>query len=121
MSEPLLVLDKVVKRFGNHVAVDGVDLQITKGEFLAIMGPSGCGKTTTLRMIAGLELPSEGEIRLNGTRMNEFKPWQRDTPLVWQNLALFPHLNVLPTYLAITCHPMTHNRGLWANSPGFMS
>lgn len=95
MSEPLLVLDKVVKRFGNHVAVDGVDLQITKGEFLAIMGPSGCGKTTTLRMIAGLELPSEGEIRLNGTRMNEFKPWQRDTPLVWQNLALFPHLNVL--------------------------
>ena len=95
MSEPLLVLDQVVKRFGSHVAVDGIDLQITKGEFLAIMGPSGCGKTTTLRMIAGLELPSEGEIRLNGTRMNELKPWQRDTPLVWQNLALFPHLNVL--------------------------
>ena len=95
MSEPLLVLDQVVKRFGSHVAVDGVDLQITKGEFLAIMGPSGCGKTTTLRMIAGLEQPSEGEIRLNGTRINELKPWQRDTPLVWQNLALFPHLNVL--------------------------
>ena len=50
---------------------------------------------TTLRMIAGLEQPSEGEIRLNGTRINELKPWQRDTPLVWQNLALFPHLNVL--------------------------
>jgi len=95
MSEPLLVLDQVVKRFGSHVAVDGVDLQISRGEFLAIMGPSGCGKTTTLRMIAGLEQPSEGEIRLNGTRMNELKPWQRDTPLVWQNLALFPHLNVL--------------------------
>ena len=95
MSESLLVLDQVVKRFGSHVAVDGVDLQITKGEFLAIMGPSGCGKTTTRRMIAGLEQPSEGEIRLNGTRINELKPWQRDTPLVWQNLALFPHLNVL--------------------------
>lgn len=95
MSEALLVLDKVVKRFGEHVAVKGVDLQISKGEFLAIMGPSGCGKTTTLRMIAGLEQPSEGEIRLNGKRINELKPWQRDTPLVWQNLALFPHLSVL--------------------------
>ena len=95
MSEALLVLDKVVKRFGEHTAVNGVDLQISKGEFLAIMGPSGCGKTTTLRMIAGLEEPSEGEIRLNGKRINELKPWQRDTPLVWQNLALFPHLSVL--------------------------
>ena len=94
MPEALLVLDQVVKRFGEHVAVDGVDLQISQGEFLAIMGPSGCGKTTTLRMIAGLEEPSEGEIRLNGKRINELKPWQRDTPLVWQNLALFPHLNV---------------------------
>ncbi len=95
MSEALLVLDQVVKRFGDHVAVGGVDLQIAKGEFLAIMGPSGCGKTTTLRMIAGLEQPSDGEIRLNGKRINELKPWQRDTPLVWQNLALFPHLNVV--------------------------
>ena len=57
MPEALLVLDKVTKRFGDHVAVDGVDLQISRGEFLAIMGPSGCGKTTTLRMIAGLEQP----------------------------------------------------------------
>jgi spermidine/putrescine transport system ATP-binding protein len=95
MSEALLVLDRVVKRFGEHVAVDGIDLQIAKGEFLAIMGPSGCGKTTTLRMIAGLEQPSDGEIRLNGQRINELKPWQRDTPLVWQNLALFPHLSVV--------------------------
>ena len=95
MPEALLVLDQVVKRFGEHTAVAGVDLQFHRGEFLAIMGPSGCGKTTTLRMIAGLEQPSEGEIRLNGERINELKPWQRDTPLVWQNLALFPHLNVV--------------------------
>ena len=95
MPEAFLVLDQVVKRFGKHTAVDGVDLDISQGEFLAIMGPSGCGKTTTLRMIAGLEQPSEGEIRLNGKRINELKPWQRDTPLVWQNLALFPHLNVI--------------------------
>jgi spermidine/putrescine transport system ATP-binding protein len=95
MSEPLLVLDKVVKRYGEFTAVHGVDLEIARGEFVAIMGPSGCGKTTTLRMIAGLELPSEGEIRLNGVRVNERKPWQRDTPMVWQSLALFPYLSVL--------------------------
>ena len=95
MTEPLLVLDKVVKRYGDIVAVHGIDLEIARGEFVAIMGPSGCGKTTTLRMIAGLEAPSEGEIRLNGARVNEQKPWQRDTPMVWQSLALFPYLSVL--------------------------
>ncbi len=95
MAEPLLVLDKVVKRFGEHAAVRGVDLEIGRGEFVAIMGPSGCGKTTTLRMIAGLEEPTEGEIRLEGERMNERKPWERDTPMVWQSLALFPYLSVL--------------------------
>jgi spermidine/putrescine transport system ATP-binding protein len=95
MAEALLVLDRIVKRFGEHVAVAGIDLEIEQGEFVAIMGPSGCGKTTTLRMIAGLEQPSEGEIRLNGARMNEVKPWQRDTPLVWQSLALFPYLSVV--------------------------
>ena len=68
---------------------------IEAGEFLAIMGSSGCGKTTTLRMLAGLDTPSEGEIRLNGKRTNELKPHQRETPLVWQSLALFPFLSVL--------------------------
>jgi spermidine/putrescine transport system ATP-binding protein len=95
MTEALLVLDDVVKRFGEHEAVRGVSLEIARGEFIALMGPSGCGKTTTLRMIAGLEEPSEGEIRLNGERVNERKPWERDTPMVWQSLALFPHLNVV--------------------------
>ena len=95
MIEPLVVFDNVVKRFGDFVAVKEFDLEIKKGEFLAIMGPSGCGKTTTLRMLAGLEQPSAGEIRLSARRMNEVKPSERDTPMVWQTLALFPFLNVL--------------------------
>ena len=93
MSEPLLVFDNVVKRFGDFVAVKRMNLEIGKGEFVAIMGPSGCGKTTTLRMLAGLESPSEGEIRLDGRVMNEVRPHERDTPMVWQSLALFPFLN----------------------------
>ena len=72
----------------------GIDLEIAEGEFIALMGPSGCGKTTTLRMIAGLEEPTSGEVRLAGERVNERKPWKRDTPMVWQSLALFPHLSV---------------------------
>jgi len=94
MSEPLLVFDKVVKRFGDFTAVKQMDLNIGKGEFVAIMGPSGCGKTTTLRMLAGLEQPTQGEIRLDGRVMNDVKPHERDTPMVWQSLALFPFLSV---------------------------
>ena len=95
MSDTLVVFDKVVKRFGDFTAVRAFDLEIVRGEFLAIMGPSGCGKTTTLRMLAGLERPSEGEIRLDGRRMNDVKASARDTPMVWQNLALFPFLDVV--------------------------
>ena len=93
MSEPLVVLDRVVKRFGDFVAVHETDLGIGQGEFLAIMGPSGCGKTTTLRMLAGLEAPSEGDIRLEGKSLKGVPPHMRDTPMVWQSLALFPFLN----------------------------
>ena len=88
------MFDNVVKRFGDTVAVERLNLEIHKGEFLAIMGSSGCGKTTTLRMLAGLETPSEGEVRLAGRRMNEASAWERDTPMVWQTLALFPFLSV---------------------------
>ncbi|MGI9304592.1 MAG: ABC transporter ATP-binding protein [Gammaproteobacteria bacterium] len=95
MNEPLVVFDQVVKRFGDTVAVERMHLDIYKGEFVAIMGPSGCGKTTTLRMLAGLEAPSEGEIVLGGTLMNDVKASERDTPMVWQSLALFPFLNVI--------------------------
>ena len=95
MSEPLVVFKDVIKRYGDFVAVRRMNLVIHPGEFIAIMGPSGCGKTTTLRMLAGLEQPSEGEIRISGKQMNEVSPSERDTPMVWQSLALFPFLNVL--------------------------
>ena len=95
MPEPQIIFENIVKRFGNAVAVDRMNFTIDQGEFLAIMGSSGCGKTTTLRMLAGLEIPDEGEIRLDGRRINELKPSDRNTPMVWQSLALFPFLNVI--------------------------
>ena len=93
MSKPLVVFDKVEKRFADFTAVKPTSFEIAEGEFLAIMGPSGSGKTTTLRMLAGLEAPTGGEIRLDGRVMNNVKPHERDTPMVWQSLALFPFMN----------------------------
>jgi spermidine/putrescine transport system ATP-binding protein len=93
MAQPLVVFDNVEKRFDDFVAVKPTSFNIDAGEFLAIMGPSGCGKTTTLRMLAGLEAPTAGEIRFEGRVMNAVKPHERDTPMVWQSLALFPFLN----------------------------
>ena len=93
MNQPLVIFENVVKRFGDFVAVKDMNLTIDQGEFIAIMGPSGCGKTTTLRMLAGLEQPSEGAIRIGGEVMNDLPPHERDTPMVWQSLALFPFLN----------------------------
>ena len=78
----------------NRVEVlKGIDLEMKKGELVALMGPSGCGKTSSLRMLAGLEAPSEGEIRMQGRVINHVSPHERDTPMVWQSLALFPFLN----------------------------
>ena len=94
MTEPLVTFKQVQKKFGNITAVKEINFEINEGEFLAIMGPSGCGKTTTLRMLAGLEIPTFGEIRLNGRLMNDVRPHERDTPMVWQTLALFPFLTV---------------------------
>lgn len=93
-TDTLVSFEGVEKRFGTFVAVQKMDFEIARGEFLAIMGSSGCGKTTTLRMLAGLEAPSEGIIRLSGKPINDLPTWQRDTPMVWQSLALFPFLNV---------------------------
>ena len=89
-----ITLTNVTKRFGLVEAVRGIDLEIREAEFLVMIGPSGCGKTTTLRIIAGLETPTSGDIFFYDKRVNEVKPWHRDTPLVWQNFTLFPHMNV---------------------------
>ena len=87
-------LDKVKKRFGDFVAVRESTFTIRDGEFFVMLGPSGCGKTTTLRMIAGLELPSEGRILLDGEDVTFNRASQRDIAFVFQLFALYPHMNV---------------------------
>ncbi|WP_416841167.1 ABC transporter ATP-binding protein [Haloferax sp. DFSO52] len=90
-----LTLDSVTKRFDDDVvAVDGVSLDIDDGEFLVLVGPSGCGKSTTLRMIAGLESVSDGEIRIDGTSLRGKRPKERDIAMVFQSYALYPHMTV---------------------------
>ena len=87
-------LDNVSKRFPDHLAVDRIDLDIREGEFLVLVGPSGCGKSTTLRMIAGLEQATEGDIWIGDRRVNDVSPRDRDVAMVFQNYALYPHMNV---------------------------
>ena len=87
-------IDGVTKRFGEVVAVDRVDLAIGDGEFFALLGPSGCGKTTTLRMIAGLDLPTEGSLRIFGEEVGMAPPDRRPVNTVFQAYALFPHMTV---------------------------
>src|SRR4051794_36403027 len=95
-GEPVVRLSGVTKRFGEDiVAVDRVDLDVRDGEFLALLGPSGCGKTTTLRLIAGFEEPTEGEIEIGGRRAVGTPPNKRDVNTVSQQYALSPHLTVL--------------------------
>ena len=91
---PALSLKGVVKRFGDVVAVDGIDLEIDDGEFFSMLGPSGSGKTSTLRMIAGFEVPTEGTIRLHGQDVTGVPPFDRDVNTVFQDYALFPHMSV---------------------------
>ncbi|MDP9342019.1 MAG: ABC transporter ATP-binding protein [Actinomycetota bacterium] len=87
-------LERVAKRFGDVVAVDGVDLDIRQGEFFSLLGPSGSGKTTCLRMIAGFEAPTEGRIWLGGQDVTRLAPYERDVNTVFQDYALFPHMTV---------------------------
>ncbi|MBL8837234.1 MAG: ABC transporter ATP-binding protein [Alphaproteobacteria bacterium] len=89
-----IVLSGVTKRFGDFVAVHTLDLAVVDREFLVLLGPSGCGKTTTMRMIAGLEEPSAGEIRIGGRVVNDLPPRARDVAMVFQNYGLYPHMSV---------------------------
>ena len=91
---PGVMLDKIVKRFGSVQVVHGIDLEIAPQEFVVLVGPSGCGKSTTLRMIAGLEEISEGTLTIDDHVMNHIAPKDRDVAMVFQNYALYPHLNV---------------------------
>jgi spermidine/putrescine transport system ATP-binding protein len=92
--QTLLALKGVRKDFGTLSAVDGVDINIAEGEFFTIVGPSGCGKTTLLRMLAGLEMPTSGDILIRGERVNDLPANRRPTCMVFQSLALFPHRTV---------------------------
>jgi multiple sugar transport system ATP-binding protein len=90
-----IVLDKVTKRYPDGaLAVSEVDLQVAEGEFIILVGPSGCGKSTTLNMVAGLEDITSGELRIDGARMNERAPKDRDIAMVFQSYALYPHMSV---------------------------
>jgi len=90
----ILELREVTKQFSSHRAVNRVSLAVGRGEFFSLLGPSGCGKTTTLRLIAGFDEPTSGEIRLNGASIQHLRPYQRNVSTVFQNYALFPHLTV---------------------------
>ena len=92
--ESILELRSLFKHYSTHRAVDDVSLAIRRGEFFSLVGPSGCGKTTTLRLIAGFESPTSGEILLGGQSLAGLAPHQRDVCTVFQNYALFPHLTV---------------------------
>jgi multiple sugar transport system ATP-binding protein len=87
-------LNNIIKRYGEVIAVRGINLNVADKEFVVLVGPSGCGKTTTLRMIAGLEEISEGEISIGGEVVNDVPPKDRDIAMVFQNYALYPHMTV---------------------------
>ena len=90
----LLELKNLTKSFGTNQVLKGIDMKIEEGEFITLLGSSGCGKTTTLRIIAGLEEPDEGQVLLNGTDITALEPNHRDINTVFQNYALFPYMNV---------------------------
>ena len=92
--KPIISFKNVVKRFGTMTAVDNVSLDIMPGEFFALLGPSGCGKTTLLRMLAGFEVPSEGQVFIDGQDMGATPPNRRPVNMVFQSYAVFPHMTV---------------------------
>ena len=94
MNEPIIELKDVSKSYDDNLVIDHVNLTIKKGEFVTFLGPSGCGKTTTLRMIAGFDMPTSGQILLNGKDISYLAPNKRPVNTVFQRYALFPHLNI---------------------------
>ena len=95
-KENIIELKHVTKVFADdgYKAVSDFNLEVKRGEFVTFLGPSGCGKTTTLRMIAGFDIPSSGEILLNGSPITDLPPYRRPINTVFQRYALFPHMNI---------------------------
>lgn len=93
-NDEMLRLENLTKSFNETQVLKGIDLVIKRGEFVTLLGPSGCGKTTTLRIVAGLEKPDRGRVLLGGVDVTDFEPNKRDVHIVFQNYALFPHMNV---------------------------
>lgn len=101
----------VTKRFESVTAVDDVSLQVQEGEFFSLLGPSGCGKTTSLRLIAGFESPTAGQVLIDGAPMNDLPPYKRPVNTVFQNYALFPHMNVLQNIaFGLEVEPLTRQQ-----------
>ena len=94
MAEHIIELQNVTKYYDDTLVIDNVSFYVNRGEFITFLGPSGCGKTTTLRMIAGFDLPTSGKILLNGKDISDLPPNRRPVNTVFQRYALFPHLNV---------------------------
>src|SRR5690625_4304753 len=93
-KKSLLEIRDVSKKFGSNPVLKKINLDVREGEFLTLLGPSGCGKTTLIRIIAGFEEPSSGEVRIDGKSVLSSPPYKRPLGMVFQSLALFPHLTI---------------------------
>ena len=109
-----ITIQGITKQFGNLEILKGIDLEIVDGEFLTLVGPSGCGKSTTLRIIAGLETQSSGDVKIDGKPVNDIRPNRRDLAMVFQSYALYPHLTVGQNLLTPL---LLRDLGFWERLP----